>query len=109
MMNKNEVKKDLYKSKEVAEFSRYVAGNMYYQVKVGFDVYEFPIPTVETIKLGDDREFVVDYKTGDVALSSDLGTTTFYKDMKGSDLNRWIGKAIDNDEFNIVEVVVAPI
>ena len=100
-MNKNEVKKDLYKSKEMAEFSRYVAGNMYYKVKVGFDVYEFPISTV------DEADSVYDHVMYN--LSEDLGTTTFEAKMKGSDLNRWIGKAIDNDEFHIVEVVVSPI
>lgn len=34
-----------------------------------------------------------------VALSSDLGTTTFSDEMKGSELNRWIEKAIKNDDF----------
>jgi hypothetical protein len=102
MMDKNEVKKDLYKSKEVAEFSRYISGNLYYKVKVGFDVYEFPIPTVDS---ADSHTFHEDTYW----LSSDLGTTTFEPKMKGSDLNRWIGKAIDNGEFTMIEAVVAPI
>ena len=100
-MNKNEVKKDLYKSKEVAEFSRYVSGNIYYRVKVGFDVYEFPIPTV------DEADSVYDHVLYN--LSADLGTTSFEAKMKGSDLNRWIGKAIDNGEFTMIEVAVSPI
>ena len=32
-------------------------------------------------------------------LSEDLGTTTFEAKIKGSDLNRWISKAIDKGEF----------
>jgi hypothetical protein len=32
-------------------------------------------------------------------LSSDLGTTTFSKRMKGSELNRWIKKAIEKGDF----------
>jgi hypothetical protein len=32
-------------------------------------------------------------------LSSDLGTTTFYAEMRGSELFRWIKKAIANDDF----------
>ena len=45
----------------------------------------------------------------DLYKSKDLGTTTFEAKMKGSDLNRWIGKAIDKGEFNVVEVAVSPI
>lgn len=32
-------------------------------------------------------------------LSSDLGTTSFYNEMRGSELNRWIAKAIEKNEF----------
>jgi hypothetical protein len=32
-------------------------------------------------------------------LSSDLGTTTFSDEMRGSELNRWIAKAIKKNEF----------
>jgi hypothetical protein len=32
-------------------------------------------------------------------LSSDLGTTSFYNEMRGSELNRWIVKAIEKNEF----------
>lgn len=34
-----------------------------------------------------------------LSLSSDLGTTTFSNEMRGSELNRWIAKAIKKDEF----------
>ncbi len=32
-------------------------------------------------------------------LSSDLGTTSFYNEMRGSELNRWISKSIEKNEF----------
>ena len=95
-MEKNEVKKDLYKSKNMAKFSHYVSGNLYYKVELSDGIYQFPIATVETYDRGGIKcecESIV------TELSSDLGTTTFEAEMKGSDLNRWISKAIDNNEF----------
>jgi hypothetical protein len=98
-MEKNEVKKDLYKSKNMAKFSHYVSGNLYYRVELSDGFYQFPISTVESEKRY--------YTYGETAivledamkLSADLGTTAFEAEMKGSDLNRWISKAIDNNEF----------
>jgi hypothetical protein len=104
-MEKNYVKKELLKSKEMASFSHYIAGNLYYHVKVGFDVYQFPIPTVE-----DEIFFESTMRElKSLKLSSDLGTTSFNGEMRGSYLNRWIDMAIDNDEFVIVEVPVSPV
>jgi hypothetical protein len=88
-MELNEIKKDLYKSKAMAKFSHYVSGNLYYTVKLADGVYQFPIATVES---NNDGNF-------NMQLSTDLGTTTFESEMKGSDLNRWITKAVDNNEF----------
>jgi hypothetical protein len=96
-MDKNEVKKDLYKSKNMAKFSHYVSGNLYYTVELSDGTYQFPIATVNELIY----ETVISY-TGIkelYILSEDLGTTTFESEMKGSDLNRWISKAIDNGEF----------
>ena len=99
MINVNEVKKDLYKTKANAVFSRYVAGNLYYKIVFMGDIYEFPISTVEIDYIEphpddegrDEREIIV--------LSSDLGTTEFSSEMKGSELNRWIQKSIEKNEF----------
>jgi len=90
MMNELEVKKELYKSKTIAKFSHYVSGNLYYKVDLEDGTYQFPIATVEEN---------VDSFYNPLKLSSDLGTTSFYSEMKGSDLNRWIAMAIKNDEF----------
>lgn len=92
IMNANEVKKDLYKSKNMAKFSHYVSGNLYYTVELAIGTYQFPISTVEK----NENEFGVSIG---LKLSEDLGTTEFNAEIKGSDLNRWIAKAIDKDEF----------
>lgn len=102
-MDKNKVKIELYKSKVNAKFSHYVSGNLYYTVELEDGTYQFPIETTE-----DYVEYEVADDGGDeieidmVRLSSDLGTTSFYNEMKGSELNRWIGKSIDKNEFTKV-------
>lgn len=93
-MDKNEVKKDLYKSKEMAKFSHYVSGNLYYTVKVMDSIYQFPISTVQNVKVVDTGE-----ELPFISLSEDLGTTEFGAEVRGSELNRWISKAIDKEEF----------
>jgi hypothetical protein len=99
-MNKNEVKKDLYKSKVNAKFSHYTSGNLYYNVELIDGVYQFPISTIEVgPTINTDYSELSMYETETIKLSSDLGTTDFSNEMKGSDLNRWISKAIDNNEF----------
>lgn len=92
IMNANEVKKDLYKSKNMAKFSHYVSGNLYYTVELAIGTYQFPISTVEK----NENEFGMAIG---LKLSEDLGTTEFNAEIKGSDLNRWIAKAIDKGEF----------
>lgn len=99
-MEANAVKKDLYKSKNMAKLSHYVSGNLYYTVQLEDGVYQFPIATIESssIQKYDDvsnQPYFID----SINLSSDLGTTTFSSEMKGSDLNRWITKAISKGEF----------
>lgn len=102
-MNENDVKKDLYKSKAMAKFSHYVSGNLYYKVELADGIYQFPIATVEdktestSIDMGGYYTFR-DLKVG-IQLSEDLGQTSFETEIKGSDLNRWISKAIKNEEF----------
>jgi hypothetical protein len=95
-MNELEVKKELFKSKEVAKLSHYVSGNLYYTVKLESGVYQFPISTIQKEEVMDsfEREFIPTIK-----LSEDLGTTTFSAEMRGSELNRWIVKAIKSGEF----------
>lgn len=93
-MNENEIKKELYKSKVIAKFSHYVSGNLYYTVELENGIYQFPISTIEKVKVIDTGEELPFIK-----LSDDLGTTSFYNEMKGSELNRWIAKAIKSETF----------
>lgn len=89
MFNEIEIKKDLMKSKAMAKFSHYIAGNLYYNVVIMDELYEFPIATIES---ANDGHF-------NIQLSSDLGTTRFEAEIRGSELARWISKAIKNETF----------
>jgi hypothetical protein len=103
-MDKNEIKKDLYKSKVNAKFAYYCHGSLYYNVETLGGVYQFPIETTQPrqIMVGgfDEMDGPADGEYIDaIRLSSDLGTTPFNAEIKASDLNRWIAKAIDKGEF----------
>ncbi len=98
MMDKNEIKKELYKTKVNAKFSHYASGNLYYTIEVFDGTYQFPIETVETRLIESYHEEGTS-EDSQLFLSSDLGITPFYNEMKGSELNRWISKAIDKDDF----------
>jgi len=89
MINEIEIKKDLMKSKNMAKFSHYISGNLYYSVVVMDEAYVFPIETIESAN--DDQL--------NIQLSSDLGTTRFEAEIRGSELSRWISKAIKNETF----------
>jgi len=95
MFDINEIKKDLYKSKNMAKFSHYISGNLYYTVELANGVFQFIIPTVEESESFDTE--------GSVKLSSDLGSTSFEKEMRGSELIRWIQKSINSNDFIKVE------
>jgi hypothetical protein len=82
MLEINEIKKDLYKSKVMANFSHYVSGNLYYEVQIMGSKYLFPISTYSYPNL-----------------SEDLGTTAFNAEIKASELIRWIGKALEKGEL----------
>ena len=94
-MDSNEIKKELYKSKAMAKLSHYVSGNLYYTVELNDGTYQFPISTVEEY-YADEDIIKMEVLT---KLSEDLGTSTFEAEMKGSDLNRWIAKAVSKGEF----------
>ncbi len=95
MITEMDVKKQLYKSKVNAKFSHYVSGNLYYTVELEDGTYQFPISTIERIEFGTEETAYRD----SYYLSSDLGTTSFYNEVKGSELNRWIAKAIKSGDF----------
>lgn len=100
MFNEIEIKKDLMKSKNMANFSHYCYGNLYYNIVVMEELYQFPISTVEEgPTFNDDESGLSMYEIETVVLSSDLGTTRFDSEIRGSELARWISKAIKNETF----------
>lgn len=128
LINKNEVKKELFKSKVNATFSHYSGGNLYYNVQLADGLYQFPISTIDTgnlkkiagevftkdeksaylfegplyVKTFDFEDTGKDLYEQEVVftkLSADLGATNFDNEVKGSFLNRWIDKAIESGEF----------
>jgi hypothetical protein len=104
MIDKNEVKKDLYKTRANAFFTYYEGGILYYNVVAIGGVYLFPVDVVEdrfeNAKIQDEDGYFTtkEIKVG-IKLAEDIGMTKFNFEIKGSDLNRWINKAIDNEEF----------
>ena len=84
----------------MAKLSHYVSGNLYYTVELSDGIYQFPISTVEDSEIEKFDDVANEWHSiNTIALSSDLGTTTFEAEMKGSDLNRWIAKAVSKGEF----------
>jgi len=94
-MKKIDVQKQLLKSKVDANFSHYCHGILYYTVKLEEGIFQFPIEVIEKVVVKGKPEVELPF----IKLSDDLGTTSFESQIKASFLNRWIGKAIDNDEF----------
>jgi hypothetical protein len=82
----NEVKKELLRSKVKATFQYCAMGKLYYQILLSDGAYNFPVN-------------VFDHGPHGLRLSEAMGTTHFPPVIKASELNRWIEKAIENDEF----------
>lgn len=94
-LNVNDVKKELMKSKAMANLSHYKKGNLYYNVNVFGNMYQFPISTIE-YELDENKNL-------ELVLSKDLGDTTFNAEIRGSELNRWIAKAFAKNEFKKID------
>ena len=103
MIDKNELKKDLYKSKAMANFSHYSFGKLFYTFDALETTFMFPIHVIELVSKTVTKEVFgleVDITIGGLKeLSADLGETNFGESIKASDLNRWIVKAIDAGEL----------
>lgn len=95
-MNKTEIQKELFRSKAIAKFSHYNEGRLFYNVQLESGLHQFPISVIERVNLPLEGE---DITVSAIVLSSDLGTTSFQNEIKASELNRWIGKAIDKNQF----------
>ena len=78
-----EVKKELYKKKELkAKFSHFENHKLFYSIELDGGQYLFPIDTVE-----------------DEKRAADVCGAVFGLEVKASDLNRWIERAIKKDDF----------
>lgn len=99
MININEIKKDLYKTKNMATFSHYSFGKLFYTFDALDTTFMFPIKTTENVTRTFNVENVEVVVENALQLSSDLGETNFGYQIKASDLNRWIAKAIESDEL----------
>lgn len=95
----NDVKKELYKTKVNAYFSHFDNGKMFYEVNLESGKFLFPIPTVVkrtlTIMDGDEVMAIIDSEKA----APDLKGALFPKEIKASELNRWISKSIETNEF----------
>ena len=99
-LNVNDVKKYLYKNKELmAKYIFYKHGNLYYSVQLEDGLYKFPISTVDE-STSNSASIIDKFQSkGVYNLSADLGETPFDNEIKASLLNRWIGKAFENGNF----------
>lgn len=94
-MDKGTIYKELLKTKVKAYFSSYVAGSLYYDVELSDGKYRFPITIIDSIPYPGPLDTTIEK----IQLSSDLGTTPFHSEIRASELNRYIAKAIDSGEF----------
>ena len=105
MFDINEIKKDVLKSKTNAIFSHYVNGKLYYTIELSKGKYQFAINIVEPnpITLSFIEKGVRINKTiesiGLTTVTDDFGNSHLEKEMRGSLLNKWIEKAMNNNEF----------
>jgi len=96
----------------MAKFSHYLAGNLYYNIQTEIGTFQFPIKTVDKV---DGALFKLETKKDDVnnnvdivysplnkhcfTLSEDLGITPFASEYKAINLMRWIRFAIKSEEL----------
>lgn len=94
-----DVKKELYKSKAIAKFSHIEDGKAFYHVEYQGALHQFPLDLEEsktiTINMGDEEIASFDIKVP----AADMKGATFGTEVKGSDLNRWIARAIKTGNF----------
>ena len=106
-IDKNEVKKDLYRTKVDATLMHYDKGNLFYQVDVQFynAVFQFPVAVVKntTEKLSiPTAEGTLEQDVNVLRLAKDVDGVFFAPTMPARLLNRWIERAIDNGEFELL-------
>lgn len=107
VIDKIEIKKDLYRTKAIAKLLYYEPSNgdlMYTVYALGKD-WIFPIhtiqPTTKEIKIQKFDEGVsLNLSVASVKITDDLKGARWEPEIKGSSLIRWIEQAIDKNEFH---------
>jgi hypothetical protein len=104
-MDKNELKKDLYKSKAIAKLVFYdpANGDLIYSIEALGKIWNFPIHTISVVRSPFDfiePNIKVRVEVDTLILTDDLKGAKFGPEMKGSSLIRWIEQAIDKNEFH---------
>lgn len=102
----NEIKKELYKTKANAVFSHYKKGYLYYKVEVNGGLYQFPISVVDCTP----ERMTIPTMVGPIVkdieimkLSADLGDTNFESEIPGRLLIRYIDKANQFGDFELIK------
>lgn len=98
-----EIKKDLYKNKSNATFQYYEQGCLWYRITTSFGVFDIPIAVFEVVT-NENGAVVVNDGTIPYAMSKEIGTTPFMAEIKASELNRWIERAINDNTFRVISV-----
>jgi hypothetical protein len=105
-LDANQIKKELYKTKVDAVLARYEKGNLYYNVEVNDCLYQFPVSVVSCST----EKLVIPTMAGTInkdveimKLAEDLGSTAFLPVMPARLLNRWIEKAIEWGDFDLLK------
>ncbi len=95
-MEATQVQKYLLKNKTMAKFDRFDDGKLFYNIDFEDGYYQFPIDLVEDVFVsGGTNDFGDELGGFRQALKSDVKGAAFVIDMRGSELFRWIKKAID--------------
>lgn len=105
-----DVQKDLLKSKTIADFDRFENGDLFYNVNILDDLYQFPIPTIGEVHINHDILDSEGEQSGMKLIAktfrpkNDVKGAAFTPQMRGSELFRWIKKAYnDNNLIKISE------
>jgi len=101
-LTETDIKKELYKTKAMANFSHLENGKAYYQIMLDGSMYQFPLALEEekTLKIMIDDEVVSTTKI--MVPTSDMKGASFGICVRGSELNRWIAKAIKSE--NLIKI-----
>lgn len=105
MLDINEIKKDLYKSKTMAKLLYYdpSKGDLIYMVEVLGQIRTFPIHTTQRTVIEHDsihKGVRINLGVDSIKLNEDIQGARFLPEIKGSTLIRWIQQAIEANEFD---------